>query len=48
MDPGIAEFNNFSGFNVNKVIVLSALVGPFKLSNVLAELMFNYQITIQQ
>ena len=48
MDPWIAEFNDFPGFNINKMIVLAALVGSFKLCNVLTELMFDDQITIEQ
>ena len=48
MDPGIAEFDDFPGFNINKMIVLAALIGFFKLSNVLAELMFDDQIAIEE
>jgi hypothetical protein len=48
MDPWIAEFNDFPGFNINKMIVLAAMVGSFKLCNVFAELMFDDQVAIEQ
>ena len=46
--PGVAELNNFTCFNINKMIVLSALVCSFKLGNILSKLMLNDQITIEQ
>ena len=48
MYPGITELNNFSCFKVDKVIVLSALIGSFKLRYVLSKLMLNYQITVEE
>ena len=48
MDPGIAELDDFSCFNINKMIVLTALVGFFKLCDVLPELMFDDQVAIKQ
>ena len=48
MDSRVAEFNNLSCFNINKMIVLSALISSFKLSNILPELMLDYQIAVEQ
>ena len=48
MNPRIAEFNNPACFNVDKMIMLSALISPFKLSNIFSELMLDYQITIKK
>ena len=48
VDPGIAKLDNFPCFNINKMIVLAALVCSFKLCNVFSELMFDDQIAIEQ
>lgn len=47
-NPGIAEFNNLSGFNIYEMVVLAALVSPFKLGYVFPELMFYYKVTVEQ
>ena len=48
VDPGIAKLDNFPCFNINQMIVLSALVCSFKLGNILSELMLYNQIAIEQ
>ena len=48
MDSRVAEFNYVTCFNINKMVVLTALVCSFKLSNVFPELMFNNQIAVKQ
>ena len=48
MNSRIAEFNNFPCFNINQMIMLSALVCSFKLSNVFTELMFDNKIAVKK
>ena len=48
MNSGIAELNYLTRFNINKMIVLPALICSFELGNVLSELMFDDQIAIEQ
>ena len=48
MNSGVAEFNDFPGFNINQVIMLSALVCSFKLRNVFPELMLDNQVTLEE
>lgn len=44
----ITEFNNFSCLNINQVIVLAALIRSFELSDIPAELMFDYKVTFKK
>lgn len=46
--PRIAELDHFTGFNINKMVVLTALISPFKLSYVLTKLVFDDQVTVEQ
>lgn len=48
IDPRITEFNNLSGFNINKMIVLTALIGSFKLCNILPELVLDNKIAVEE
>ena len=48
MDPGIAEFNNLPCFNINQMIMLTALVCSFKLSNVFSKLVLDNKIAVEQ
>src|SRR5664279_5378305 len=48
MNSGIAEFYNLTCFNINEMIMLATLVCSFKLGNVFSELMFYYQVTVEQ
>lgn len=48
LDPGIAEFDDFPRFYVNKMIVLTALVSPFKLSNVFPELVLDNEAAMEK
>lgn len=48
LDPGIAEFYYPSRFNVNKMIVLTALISTFKLSNIFSELVLYDQVAIEK
>lgn len=46
--PRIAEFNYLSRFNINKMIVLAALVSSFKLGYVFTKLMFYHKIAVEK
>ena len=46
--PGIAELYYLSCFKVDEMIMLTALECSFKLSDILAKLMFCYQITVEK
>jgi len=45
---GIAKFNDFTTFLTYQMIVLFALIGFFKLRNVLAELVLHHQVALQK
>lgn len=47
MYTGITEFNNLTGSDIDQMIVLAAMVGPFKLGNVFAELVFDNQAAVE-
>lgn len=46
--PWIAELNYLPCFNIYKVVVLPALVSPFKLGNVFSELVLYNQVAVEQ
>lgn len=48
LDPGVAEFNDFTGIGANHVIVLLRTVGFFKLRHVFSELVLADQVAGQQ
>ena len=48
MDSWIAELDNFSCFDINKMIVLAALIGSFKLGDILTKLMLYHQVAVEQ
>ena len=48
LNPGIAEFDNITGFHINEVIMLHAMICLLKLSNILTKLMFNHKAAVQQ
>lgn len=48
IDPWIAEFDDLTRFNVNKMIMLAALICSLKLCNVLPELVLHNQIAVEQ
>ena len=48
VDPGITELNHLSRLNIDQVVMLHAMVGFFELRDVLAELVLDHQIAVQQ
>jgi len=48
LDAGVTEFQYMPGIEIDQVIMLHAPVSFFKLGNVLAELVFDHQVAIEQ
>lgn len=48
LNAWVTEFQYLSGIKIYQVIMLHAPVCPLKLGNVLAELVFDHQVAIQQ
>ena len=46
-NPGIAKLDNFSGVEVDEVVMLHATVCFFKLGDIFSKLVLDYQVTIQ-
>src|SRR5690606_19118953 len=44
----ITEFNHFTAIRTNDMVVLPEGIRPFKLGTVFSELVFPYQVAIQQ
>ena len=47
IDPWITELNNFSGFDIYKMVMLTALICFLKLSYVLSKLMLDNKIALK-
>ena len=48
LDAGVTKFDNLPAILTNQVIMLFALIGFFKLGDVLPKLMFDHQVAFQQ
>ena len=48
IDPRIAKFYDLARVHIDKVIVLHAVVGFFKLRDIFAELMFDHKVAVEQ
>jgi len=48
LDPRITKLHYFAGFNVNKMIVLTALVGTLELCDILSELVLDNQVAVEK
>jgi len=44
INPGIAEFNDFTCFHINQVVVLHAMIRLFKLGNIFPKLMLDNKV----
>lgn len=47
-DPGITKLDDISGVHIDEVVMLHAVVCLFELGDVLAELVLDHQVTVQQ
>ena len=45
---GVTELDDLSGFDVNYMVMLPALVCSLKLGDILSELMLYYKVTFEQ
>ena len=48
MDTRITKLNYLTRFDINKMIMLTALISPFKLSHVFTELVLDNKAAIEQ
>jgi hypothetical protein len=48
LDPRITEFDHIARIHIDQVIMLHAVIGFLKLCDVLSELVFYHQVTIEQ
>ncbi len=48
LNAGITKLSDLPGFDINEMVVLHAMVGLFKLGDVLAELVLYHQVAIEQ
>ena len=48
VDPRITEFDNFSGPDINEMVMLAALICFFELGYIFTELMFYYKAAVKE
>jgi len=46
--PWIAEFDYLPGLHIDKMIVLTALIGPFELSDIFSKLVLYHQAAVEK